>query len=118
MCVAVPFTHQPRASPDPRCALYGYFRTGLSRLPERGEFPAGRLAEPPMAKLLDTVGDGANQQVTAEPRRLAAIEPPPFFAQFVRGAIGKSLEHSRHFYLASYPSCRLAMRPINFRHGN
>jgi hypothetical protein len=63
-----------------------------------------------MAKLLDTVGDCANEQVSAEPRRLAAIETPPLFAQFVRTEGGKSLEEPRHFCIAN--------RPICFDHGN
>ena len=89
MRAAVPFAHQPRARSDPLGALWGYLRVGPPRLDKRGEFAAGRLAEPTIAKLLDAVGDGANKQVSAEPRRLAAIEPPPLSAEFVRTEITK-----------------------------
>ena len=87
---------KPRARSDPLGALWGYLRVGPPRLHERGEFAAGRFAESTIAKLLDTVGDGANEQVSAEPRRLASIEPPPLFAQFVRTEIAKSLKPSQH----------------------
>jgi hypothetical protein len=53
-----------------------------------------------MAKLLDAVGDGANEQVAAEPWRLAPIVPPPLSAQFVGGEVEKSLKPSRHFEVA------------------
>jgi hypothetical protein len=42
------------------------------------------------------LSDGANEQVSAEPWRLAPIEPPPLFAQFVRIEIAKRLKSSRH----------------------
>ena len=92
MRAAVPFTHQPRARSDPLGALWGYRGVGPPRLHERGEFAAGRFAEPTITKLLDTVGDRANEQVSAEPWWLAAIEAPPLFAQFVRTESRKSLE--------------------------
>jgi hypothetical protein len=63
---------------------------------ERGKLAADRFTEPTITKLLDPVSDGADEQVPAKPRRLAAIEPPPLFAQFVRTEIAKSLKPSRN----------------------
>ena len=63
-----------------------------------------------MAKLLDTVGDGANEQVSAKPRWLAAIESPPLFAQFIRSERGKRFKNPRHLCVAN--------RPICFDHGD
>ena len=80
------------------------------RLHERGEFAAGRFAEPTIAKLLNTVGDGANEQVSAEPRWLPAVEAPPLLAEFVRTEREKSLEELRHLCVANRPNC--------FDHGN
>jgi hypothetical protein len=77
---------------------------------ERGEFAAGRCAESTIAHLLDTVGDSADKQVSAEPRLLASIKPPPLFAQFVRSERGKSFKNPRHLCVAH--------RPICFDHGN
>ena len=90
MRAAIPFTQKPCARSDPLGALWGYIATGLPHLNERCEFAAGRFAEPTIAKLLDTIGNCANEQVSAEPRRLASIEPPPLFAQFVRAERGNS----------------------------
>ena len=73
------------------------FSAGSPRLPERGEFAwlAG-LAESTIAKLLNTIGDSANEQIPAEPWWLATIESPPLFAEFVRTETAKSLKPSRH----------------------
>jgi hypothetical protein len=67
---------------------------------KRGEFAASHFAEPTIAKLLDTVGDGANEEVSADPRWLTPIEPLPLLAQLVRTEVGKGLEHFRQIYLA------------------
>jgi hypothetical protein len=83
-------------------ALFGHLRARVSRLDQRSEFAAGRFAGSTVAKFLDSVTDGANEQVSAEPWRLAPIEPPPLFAQFVWSEIAKRLKPSRHLEVARY----------------
>jgi hypothetical protein len=69
-----------------------------------------------MAKLLNAKRDGANEQIPAEPWRLASIEPPPLFAQFVRTEIRKSLKPSLHLYVASRSGRYFAFWQMSFRH--
>jgi hypothetical protein len=99
-----------RTRSDPLGVLWGDLPIGPPSLHQRGEFASGRFAEPTIAKLLDTVGDGTSQQVSAEPRWLTSIEASPLFAQLVRTERRKSLEEPRHLCVAS--------RPICFDHGN
>jgi hypothetical protein len=72
---------------------------------ERGEFAAGRCAESTIAHLLDTVGDSADKQVSAEPRRLASIKPPPLFAQFIGSERGKRFKNPRHLRVTNLTIC-------------
>ena len=57
-----------------RSAVLGHAK--FSPLSWRCEFAAGRFAEPTVAKLLDTVGNCANEQVSTQPRRLGVIQAP------------------------------------------
>jgi hypothetical protein len=71
-----------------------------------------------MAKLLNTVSDGANEQISAHPWRLAAMKPPPLFAQFVKAESGKSLKDLRHIHVARRPTGCFAFGQTSFRHGS
>jgi len=64
------------------------------------------------------VGNGADEQVSAEPWRLAPIEPPTLFAQFVKTEIPKSLEPSLHFHVATCHSCCFALWQTSLFHGS
>src|SRR5262245_2691196 len=96
MRAAVPLAYQTHPCPDPLGALFCYLRARVSPLDQRGEFAAAGFAESTVAKLLEPVSDSANKQVSAEPWRLAPIEPPPLFAQFIRSKIANRLKPSRH----------------------
>jgi hypothetical protein len=56
-----------------------------------------------MGQFLDAIGDAADQEVTAQPRRLAAIEAPPLFAQFIRTERRKRFKNPRHLSVANLP---------------
>src|SRR5512139_3283708 len=60
MGAAVPFAHEARACSDLH-ALNCRLLTGLLRLPARGKLASGGLTEPTIAKLLNTIGDSANE---------------------------------------------------------
>jgi hypothetical protein len=96
MRTAVPLAYQTPACSDPLGTPCGYLRAGTLRLDQRCEFAARRFAETTVAKLLDPVSESANEQISTESWRLAAMEPPPLFAQFVWSEIAKRLKPSCH----------------------
>jgi hypothetical protein len=114
---AVPFAHQPRARSDLLSALCGCLRIRAFRLHERGQFAAGRLAEPAKAKFLNAIGDGTNEQVSAETWRLAAIESPPLLPQLVRTKVGKNRKPSLHIQVATCARRCFALWQNSFFHG-
>ena len=58
---------------------------GLQFLGHRRELALRRLAQAAIRKLLHAIGDGADQQVAAQPWRLTAIEPAPLVTQLLSG---------------------------------
>lgn len=81
VCPPAPFPYKPYSWPDAW--------TGIrSNAPVRLQFPGQRyesslspLAEAALGKLLHAIGDGADKQVTAQPRRVISIQAPPFCAK-------------------------------------
>ena len=73
MCPAAPFPHQPRSRSEVRTIIGLYASVRLQHLGQCQKFPPRRLAEAAMGQFLEAIGDAADQEVTAQPWRLAAI---------------------------------------------
>jgi hypothetical protein len=82
---AAPLPYQPRARPEGRIGRDDDAPLDLQFLGQRLELSLGRLAQPAVGKLLHAIGSGADQQVPAQSRRLASIQPTPLVAQLLGG---------------------------------
>ena len=60
---------------------------GPEHLRQRLQLATRRLAEPAVFDFLKPVADAADQQVAADPRRLAAVKPPPFAAELIETGV-------------------------------
>ena len=87
MCPAATFPYQPRSRSEVRVVIGLYASVRLQHLGQCQKLPPRHLAEAAMGQFLDAIGDAADQEVTAQPRRLAAIQPTPLRAQLRCGEI-------------------------------
>src|SRR5262245_60448786 len=81
MGLAAPLAHQFGATSQGNAWCQPLFTLSLERLCQRLEPPQGRLAQTAEGALLQLVGDGADQEIAAEPLGgQRAVEPPPLGA--------------------------------------
>src|SRR5262249_4194118 len=67
MGLAAPLAHQFRTTPQRSAWCQRPFALGVERLRQRLELPQGGLAQATEGALLQLVGDGADQEIAAEP---------------------------------------------------
>src|SRR5262249_55711940 len=96
MGLAAPLAHQFGTTPQRSAWCQRPFAFGVERLRQRLELPQGRLAQTTQGTLLQLVGEGADQEIAAEPLgRKRAVEPPPLAAQLRRIQAGEGVELRR-----------------------
>ena len=82
--LAAPLTHQASAWPEAEIAQDHDAPTGLQLSRQCYEFALYRFGQAAIGEFLKAIGDRADQQITAQSRRLTAIKPAPFIAELLR----------------------------------
>jgi len=80
---ATPFADQPGARLQTEAWIGSDLASGPEHLRQRLQLATCGLAEPTVLEFLEPVPDPPDQQVAADPWRLAVIKPPPFAAQVI-----------------------------------
>jgi hypothetical protein len=104
---AAPFSHQPHSRPDTVIDLASEATVHLQILGQALELSQSRLTRSTIGKLLHAIRDRSDQQISAQPRRLASVEPSPLLTKPLGRQISQLSDLVHQFGLSLWSRCRL-----------